>query len=185
MAALTTLGRRIDRHVKDSNEKIEQLKTDFEAMQQTLRGVPKLTVQKASELKVQKASVEPAKRSKITRSYKHDVNRKTPAKPERDSRKISVRIEENSSSQYFSRKTNFQMPQQEKCNDEIVNPKQRTSSFISTVSEASHLSETDSIGTKINFIGSTMRLSCSPLKLIPFLLMDLKSKLSVLLPAGN
>lgn len=82
MAALSTLERRIDRHMKESTEQIKILKTDLK----TLKGV--------SKLKFQKASVEATKSERITKSIKPEVNRKIPPKCEKNLRKISVRMEE-------------------------------------------------------------------------------------------
>jgi hypothetical protein len=54
-----------------------------------------------------------------------------------------------------------------------------------TSSSVSQLSETDSVTSKINYKGSSMRINCSPLKLIQFLVMDLKTKLKDFVPEGK
>lgn len=78
MAALSTLERRIDRHIKESTEQIQVFKTDL----QTLKG--------CSKLKFKKSSVQSAK-PEITVNSKAGVKGKSNVKTDKDSRKLSVR----------------------------------------------------------------------------------------------
>lgn len=51
------------------------------------------------------------------------------------------------------------------------------------ISEA--FTENDSVMSRINFDGNAMKISCNPLKLIQFLLIELKSKLKSSVPNGS
>lgn len=56
---------------------------------------------------------------------------------------------------------------------------------VSTDSYISGSTDTESVITKINYNGSSMRINCDSVKLIEFLFMDLKTKLKDFVPDGE
>lgn len=68
--------------------------------------------------------------------------------------------------------------------DELKKQRTRALSVCSS-SHVSQISDTDSVMTKINYNGSLMKINCNPLKLIQYLLNELKSKLKGLVPDGE
>lgn len=65
-------------------------------------------------------------------------------------------------------------------NDDELKKRRKFTSSVCTLS-----SETDSVMTQINYNGSSMKINCNPLKLIQFLVIDLKAKLKDFVPDGK
>lgn len=171
MAALSTLERKIDRHMKESSEQIKLLKTDL----QHLKDVSKSKIQKAS----------PGATERILKDRLAETKFKVPAKAaSRDVRKISVSIQRTSLKQFYAMQNDFQLSQQRSSNDESK-MRSRAPKQLTSFSEVTERSESSSVISRIEFNGSLTKLNCNPLKLIRFFTMELKSKLEVLVPAGK
>lgn len=69
--------------------------------------------------------------------------------------------------------------------DELTKNGKLHARSISTDSYISRSTDTESVITRINYNGSSMRINCDSVKLIEFLFMDLKTKLKDFVPDGE
>lgn len=182
---LTLLERKINKHVRESTEQIKGFQNELH----NLKSVPKSKSQQPCSEAIKTKDVPKARKveqisnAAAKRIEKSSVSNGLQTKAPRNSVSLSFEMRK---SRKDTENDFFQKLLQHHLNDDEMTKKVKIHArSISTDSYISQSTDMDSVTTKINYNGSSMRVNCDSVKIIEFLFMDLKEKLKDFVPDGE
>lgn len=179
---LSLLERKIDRHMKDSDDKLKLFKSELEFLKSSSKR-PSTAVTKARAKQpeaAQKAVTTTTAKSKG--DEKKSVSTSTTPKASKKAVNFFRQLGAFPRSSILIASPHLpQFVQHHPNDDEMKDERTRLASIYSTASCGS----TDTAMTSISCCGNSTRINCSPLKLLQFLVVDLRTKLKDFVPDGN